>query len=97
VSPLGLFRERVPQVRPAVAEVDRLKAATALDGPHYVPGWDGGGTPTTDYNAAWSEAAAAHERGERNAGVTHCIYGRQEWVASAPAYQDTCAPGCHEV
>jgi hypothetical protein len=74
VSPLGrfgLFHERVPQERPAVAEVDCLKVTTVLAGLHYVPGRDGGrGTPTTDHNAAWSEAPAAHERGERNAGVT---------------------------
>jgi hypothetical protein len=67
-----------------LAEVERLNATTVPAGPHYVPRWDGGqGTPTSDYPTAWAEAKAAHDRGERNAGVTHYELAKTEWVAAA--------------
>ncbi|NUP19229.1 MAG: hypothetical protein HOZ81_24680 [Streptomyces sp.] len=56
--------------------------------PRYRAAWRGhSGAWTADYTAAWNEAAAAHERGERDAEVVHYGITSREWVAAAPQYR----------
>jgi hypothetical protein len=71
----------------SAAELERLRARVAeleAAGPHFVATWRGHrGAPTTDYAAAWAEADAAHQRGERDASVVHSGQTKREWVADA--------------
>ncbi|MGW2379267.1 hypothetical protein [Streptomyces sp. NPDC001658] len=75
------------------AELERLRARVAeLEAndatPRYRAVWRGHrGASTTDYSVAWSEAAAAHERGDRDAEVVHFGITSREWVVSAPQYR----------